>query len=374
MSSIPYSVRGASRSVDLVNITETNTDDTFYPIFVSSAGLGVTLRADTSSLPFSINPSNGDFNVVDTLKIDQTKLSIGKSAGLTSQGTYSIAVGYLAGLTSQGISSVVIGAEAGETRCGTSSVAIGNVAGNYEQGNYSTAIGNASGKTSQGLKCVAIGMQSGEISQGDSSVAIGNLAGQTSQHANSIVLNASGSALNTDAIDRFFVKPIRGITYSTDVGQLSYNSTSGELTHSTGDSPAFRSNLAPNIVYPIGWNDIIYAISVTQRGTPYDSTTGLFTAPVAGWYQFNAQASFVNASDTDGTIVLSVNNSTTDLIASVTQSNYNASSQGEGRSLSGCGYLALNDTVGVKCYFSIAGITSRSAGFYAGWFSGFLIS
>ena len=112
-------------------------------------------------------------------------------------------------------------------------MAIGNVAGNYEQGNYATAIGNASGKTSQGLKCVAIGMQAGEISQGANSVAIGNLAGQTSQHANSIVLNGTGSALNTDAIDRFFVKPIRGVAHATSVGQLSYDSATGEMTHST---------------------------------------------------------------------------------------------------------------------------------------------
>lgn len=135
---------------------------------------------------------------------------------------------------------------------------------------------------------------------------------------------------------------------------------------------AFRANLDDGNVYSTGWNDIVYDESVTQRGTSYNSTTGVFTAPVGGWYQFNAQATFNNNSDNDGTISICIDNSTADLIASVSQANTGGSSI-EGRSLSGCAYLNKGQNVRVKCYFSVASVTTRSAQQYAGWFSGFLI-
>ena len=45
---------------------------------------------------------------------------------------------------------------------------------------------------------------------------------------------------------------------------------------------AFRANLDNGNTYSSGWNDIVYDESVTQRGSSYNSTTGIFTAPVNG--------------------------------------------------------------------------------------------
>jgi hypothetical protein len=129
-------------------ITDTNTNATYYPTFVAGSGTQ-PLLADISTGPISLNPSNGDFNVVDTLKLTQTQVAVGKGAGQTSQGS----------------------------------------------------------------SCVAIGYQ----------------AGQTSQPNNSIILNASGVALNPATTSAFYVNPIRSLT-GNQKQQLQYNPTTFEVS------------------------------------------------------------------------------------------------------------------------------------------------
>ena len=143
-----------------------------------------------------------------------------------------IALGVNAGETSQGASSVAIGANAGYIAQGGSSVAIGFVAGNGGQGNTAVAIGASAGYANQGADAVALGFGAGEFSQGLQAVAIGAYAGQTSQPANTIILNASGSAVNGVAAqtNSFYVAPIRTTANGTP---LMYNSTTKEITYST---------------------------------------------------------------------------------------------------------------------------------------------
>jgi len=144
-----------------------------------------------------------------TLRTAETKIALGASAGLTTQGTSAVAVGNQAGGTNQG----------------QESVAIGSSAGNSNQNIQSVAIGNNAGAISQGQRAVAIGSLAGSNTQGDYAVAIGNFAGGTNQPANSIVINASGVALNGAAAG-FFVDPIR----STANGRpLMYDTITKEL-------------------------------------------------------------------------------------------------------------------------------------------------
>jgi hypothetical protein len=95
-----------------INITDTNTNATYYPTFVAGSGTQ-SLLADISTSAISFNVSNGDFNVVDTLKLTQTSVALGKSAGLTPQGANAVAVGVNAGQTTQGANSIAIGLNAG---------------------------------------------------------------------------------------------------------------------------------------------------------------------------------------------------------------------------------------------------------------------
>ena len=268
------------------DITETNTDATYYPVFVDSSGSGKILRADTSTLPFSINPENGNFNVADTIKIDQGRVAVGKTAGLTNQGqeavaigkdagkndqkAFAISIGLWSGQVNQGQSAVAIGPSGGNvnqgaravaigagagasgtsTGQGANAVAIGLEAGNFNQagssvavGSYSgyngqlgnaVAIGNGAGFQSQKNNAIAIGESAGEQTQGLHSIAIGTLAGQFNQHNNSIVLNAGGTALNTSQASSFFVNPIRGANNpngSNPPGSLWYNTTTKEICY-----------------------------------------------------------------------------------------------------------------------------------------------
>jgi hypothetical protein len=83
---------------------------------------------------------------------------------------------------------------------------------------------------------VAIGYAAAQINQGASAVAIGFYAGQTSQANNSIILNATGSALNQTTANTFTVKPVRnGGSSGLPAGfyQMAYNPTTGEIVYYT---------------------------------------------------------------------------------------------------------------------------------------------
>lgn len=151
-----------------------------------------------------------------TLRTEETKIALGENAGDSSQGVYAVAVGRGAGQTGQGANSVAIGQGAGATGQQLQSVAIGLYAG----------------ETSQGQGTVAIGQFAGRTSQGQFAVAIGGVAGQTSQPDRTIILNATGIAVNGVALqtDSFYVAPIRTTANGTP---LMYNSTTKEITYST---------------------------------------------------------------------------------------------------------------------------------------------
>ena len=76
---------------------------------------------------------------------------------------------------------------------------------------------------------MAVGSLAGSSNQGDYAVALGNFAGGSNQPANSIVINASGVALNGSAAG-FYVDPIRSTANGTP---LMYNTTTKELFYST---------------------------------------------------------------------------------------------------------------------------------------------
>ena len=141
-------------------------------------------------------------------------VAIGLEAGQTGQQEYSVAIGRQSGRYGQNYEAVAIGNLAGNTGQNIYGIAIGSNAGADNQGQYSIAIGRLTGQHNQGDDSIAIGREaghtgSGQTGQGDYAVAIGFKAGYNGQHDNTIVLNASGSALNTGTTGAFYVKPIR---------------------------------------------------------------------------------------------------------------------------------------------------------------------
>lgn len=190
-----------------------------------------------------------------------------------------------------------------------------------------------------------------------STLAVDNITNATG--SNSFSIDANGNVLLDGNIGAGSV-----------TNSIVVDSTTGYVLKP--QNPAFRANIVSGTTFVAGWNDVIYGISVTQRGNHYNSSNGRFTAPVNGWYQFNAQLTCNNNTDSDGTLSICRNGSTSDLFGSVSQAD-TGSTNIEGVSLAGCGYLNAGDYVSIKRYFSVANVVSRGSSQYGGWFTGFLI-
>ena len=144
-----------------------------------------------------------------------------------NSGPYSIALGLNAGA---GANSISLGQLTGYSSQGNETVAIGYQAGSYNQGGSAVSIGNNSGYTGQGQNAIAIGYQAGQTNQGVRAIAIGFAAGNTNQTHSSIVLNATGSAVNS-AGPGFHVAPVRqSLGIVLPIAQ--YNTSTKELTYS----------------------------------------------------------------------------------------------------------------------------------------------
>jgi hypothetical protein len=211
-------------------------------------------------------------------------VAIGSSAGTgtttagTGQGSNAVAVGLYAGQDTQGTSSVAVGNIAGRYTQGSNAVAIGNQAGQGTttagtgQGGSAVAIGNAAGLDTQGAHAVAIGTSAGNSGQGSYAVAIGRLAGQTIQHANSIILNATGVALNSDGASRFYVKPIRSLV-DASMPRLWYNSTTGEICYGDSTSNSLLPITLDKVNTRVGINKTVPTTALDVGGTV--TATGL---------------------------------------------------------------------------------------------------
>ena len=133
--------------------------------------------------------------------------------------------------------------------------------------------------------------------------------------------------------------------------------------------PAFNATAGSSTSLGLYWQKIDYSQQVTQTGGHYNATNYRFTAPVNGWYQFNASWSAENNSDIDGTFALVLNGSVYANFGTVSMSNTGANY--EGHVISACAYLYANDYVEV---FRYSTVNTTTRGFdWTGNFSGYLI-
>ena len=113
---------------------------------------------------------------------------------------------------------------------GTNGISLGQGTGQTSQGSNAVAIGYYSGNANQGLAAIAIGSLAGNSAQGTRAIAIGDQAGYANQSANSIILNATGSAVNGDG-PGFHVAPVRqSLGVAIPIAQ--YNTSTKEFTYS----------------------------------------------------------------------------------------------------------------------------------------------
>jgi len=136
------------------------------------------------------------------------------------------------------------------------------------------------------------------------------------------------------------------------------------------NQPCFLVRAATTHSLGSGWQDVNYNVIVSQKGGSNFSTSNFrFTAPVNGFYQFNAQWTASGNADQDGTLSLCINGSTSNLAGSSSMSD---TGYYDAHVVSGACYLSANDYMQVKRYSTVSN-TTRGTYPYGGWFSGFLI-
>jgi hypothetical protein len=245
--------------------------------------------------------------------------AVGAFAGFDTQGVYTVAIGRSAGYTNQKQYAVAIGADAGSEFQGAQAVSIGADAGYATQGAQAVAIGLQAGQVSQGTKTVAIGSGAGQNTQGVSAVAIGFGAGQANQGNNSIILNATGSALQQTRASTFTVAPVRNDV--SNVAQVMfYNTTSKEVTYGNTISVAGNIN-ASQFNFANGVN-ILSTVSAGSYGNtevaaylPTNPTVTALQANIGSFYTY-ANLNYGTSSYANANVIANLQNFVTSISTS----------------------------------------------------------
>ena len=266
-------------SSNILEVSDSNEYNDYNLVFTDGAGIGKTLHVDSLTAPCTINPSNGNLSIVDTLKIGQLSVAVGKLSG-TTQKSFSVSIGAFAGQDQS-----------------TDSIAVGRNSGQTSQGQDAIAIGRSSGQTEQESNCVAIGEGAGRLSQGTNSISIGSHAGYNYQTANSIILNALGTDLDTSTTG-LYVKPIRSFADASSEGEsLYYNTITGEIS---SEQKRVKVDETSEQTYTTGYNASLgdYVIKLSP-----DKKHGIVCAandwlPFATWY-----AAMIKVSEWDASVM-----------------------------------------------------------------------
>lgn len=134
---------------------------------------------------------------------------------------------------------------------------------------------------------------------------------------------------------------------------------SGRIT--MPNQPAFRAELTTTTLYTNTTSDIAYNSTFFNTGNHYSTTTGLFTAPVAGRYAF-----FIRGfAEVAGRICIDLR-----VNGTPTTSTYGAQEQGDLSSTMAVVNLAANDTVAARLR---SGTMYGGGGYDTAQFMGYLI-
>jgi hypothetical protein len=224
----------------------------------------------------------------NALTLSSSGVKLGGNSGIGS-GPLSIAIGERSGGSNGGDQLVAIGAGAGSLGAGSNSVSIGTSAGYENAGNFSVNIGYAAGETDgvlSGANSISIGTYAGRENRGDNSIAIGALAGYSGQANNSIVINASGTQLNTPQAG-LFIDPVRADTSNT-ANVLLYDVVTKEITFGAGGGGGTGdySNANVEAYLPFYTGDLLGVGNVNSTGNITANVNITAVGNITGSYLF----------------------------------------------------------------------------------------
>ena len=160
--------------------------------------------------------------------------------------------------------------------------------------------------------------------------------------------NASSSATERLRIGSAGQLGIAGANYGT-TGQSIFSggaSAAPSWSSLAGVGGAFRANRSASA--QTSGTTVIFDGIVNQTGSGYNNATGVFTAPVTGWYQFHASVQYTNSSGSTQLVPVTI-------VANGANVAQNSNGSGLATSTSGVFpvsavvYLTANNTVSVSC-------------------------
>ena len=226
-------------------------------------------------------------------------VAIGTTAGQNGQGVEAVAIGLVAGFNNQGTDAVAIGAHSGEFSQSNFCTAVGYYAGHTGQGYASTGLGVGAGFSNQGSNSVAVGFETGNANLGTNSVAIGYRASSNGgSFSNTIVLNATGSALNPAQASSTYIAPLRDVQNSNAYQNslMTYNSTTKEV----GYAPRiydFVILATSGTAYPLTPDMRGRTIALIGGTSPQPFSTAALGANDAGFFVVVHNSSGLNGGD-----------------------------------------------------------------------------
>jgi len=312
-------------------------------------GGGRTVGINNVFIGKEVNKNNGGASIANSVMI-------GRQAGSDCPTSNNVFVGYGAGQVNfNGGNNTSVGVKAGTGNNSSSTVNIGSEAGRVRPTGHDHAI--------------CIGTQTGNYNSGAHSIQIGYRANYNTPAAYQrvIVINATGSALESAQSDTCKIAPIRPLAHHLGIGILAYDTTTSELSVSSTDITKFHAEFLTDPTDITTSGTIVFDSTIHNTNNGYNTGTGVFTAPTNGMYRFEC---FYQLSTNDAITLNWKVNSTINKIDEV----YNAHGGSTYRSFttSWAGVLGTNDTIELAVFATTGTIRfSKSAkngltGYYIG--------
>ena len=265
-----------------------------------------TANNSGASVKFVNSGTTSTFNLTDANK----NTSLGKNCGKLGQTYLTLtAVGYnCAPALTTGNDNTLMGQNCGLTlTTGNGNTAIGSAAlAQVTTGSNNTCLGTLAGQTMTGSDSSNICIKNVGVSGDNNTIRIGTQGSGTGQQNKCYVAGITGVTATGSPAAISSTGQISDLGFGTSTQVLTSN---GAAVSPTWQAPAFVSSPVRFQAYRTsnqtvaGGNTsttIVFDTAVTNIGSAYNTSTGIFTAPTTGYYGFSATLNYGNLTTPSG--------------------------------------------------------------------------